>query len=181
LIKKTITYKDYNENEVTETFYFNLSEADLIELEVSKKGGLGEALKKVIAAEDNETLYAEFKKILLMSYGKRSDDGRRFIKNKELRDEFESTGAFPKLVMLLATDTDFATDFINGLMPKGMVEELTKQAEATSDEGSPEVPDKVVMREPKVLTRAEIEEMSQEEFQQLGVKLASGEVVIGTE
>jgi hypothetical protein len=180
LIKKTIKYKDFNDEEVEETFYFHLSKADLIELEVSHKDGLGEALQKVIAAKDNETLYREFKKILLMSYGKRSDDGKRFIKTQELRDEFQSTNAFSEMIMLLATDTDFATDFINNLTPAGMVEELTRQA-AQAGEGSPEVSDEVVKPEPRVLTRADVEAMSHEEFQQLGPKLASGEVTISTE
>jgi hypothetical protein len=126
MLKKTITYTDFNGDEVSEDFFFHLSKAELVELELSYKGGLQEAIKRIVAAEDGKAIIAEFKKIILGSYGQRSDDGRRFIKNQTLRDEFESTEAYSTLFMELVTDADKAAEFVRGVIPKDLVEETAK-------------------------------------------------------
>ena len=126
MLKKTITYTDFNGDEVSEDFFFHLSKAELVELELSYKGGLQEAIKRIVAAEDGKAIIGEFKKIILGSYGQRSDDGRRFIKNQTLRDEFESTEAYSTLFMELVTDADKAAEFVRGVIPKDLVEETAK-------------------------------------------------------
>jgi hypothetical protein len=172
VLKKTITYENFNGETVSEDFFFHLSKAELVELEMSHKGGLSEALQRIIAAEDNKELIAEFKNLILNAYGKKSEDGRRFIKNQELRDEFVSTEAYSNLFMELVTDTDAAIEFVNGVIPKGLAEEATKIVQADI-KVVPEQKD-----EPKIITKKDIEEMSPEEAQKIGARLAAGEIKI---
>ncbi len=172
MLKKTITYKDFNDEEVSEDFFFHLSKAELVELEMSHQGGLSEALKRIVAAEDGKSIIAEFKNIILSAYGKKSDDGRRFIKNQQLRDEFESTEAYSTLFMELVTQTDKAVEFINGIIPTGMAEDVAKLVEKKPELAVAETP------EPEMVTQAEMEAMSQEDLRSLGVRLASGEAKI---
>jgi hypothetical protein len=83
VLKKRITYEDFNGEEVTEELYFNLSKAELVELELSRPGGMQEHLQKIVESEDGKAIITEFKELILMSYGQRSEDGKRFIKNQE--------------------------------------------------------------------------------------------------
>lgn len=117
MIKKTITYTDFNGNERTETFRFHLSKAELAEMELSAEGGLAETLRRIIDANDSKQLVAIFKDLILRSYGELSPDGRRFVKNDELRNEFKDTQAYSDLFMELATDDKAAVEFVNGIVP----------------------------------------------------------------
>jgi hypothetical protein len=173
VLKKTITYTDFNEEEVSADFFFHLSKAELVELELSHQGGLSTALERIVAAEDGKAIIAEFKNIILGAYGKRSDDGRRFIKNQELRDEFESSEAYSTLFMELVTNTDAAVDFINGVIPAGMAEEAAKLV--TKDK--PELAS-VPKPEPEIISRKEIIEMPPEELAEFGKRVQAGEVII---
>lgn len=118
MLKKTITYTDYNGTERTEDFYFNLTKAEILEMELSTEGGLQQMIEKIIAAQDMPALSKYFKQIILMSYGEKSPDGKRFIKNEKLREEFSQTEAFSQLYVDLATDDKIAADFINGVIPQ---------------------------------------------------------------
>lgn len=118
MLKKTITYTDFNDVERTEDFYFNLTEAELLEMELSVKGGLVEMINRIISAQDNPTLIKIFKDLVLKSYGVKSPDGRQFIKNDQVRDEFAQTRAYSILFMELATNADVASAFVNGIIPK---------------------------------------------------------------
>ncbi len=80
MLKRTITYTNFNDEEVSEDFFFHLSKAELVELEMSHKGGLSEMLERIIADEDGKTIIEEFKNVIMKSYGKKSPDGKRFIK-----------------------------------------------------------------------------------------------------
>lgn len=177
MLKKTITYKDFNDEEVSEDFFFHLSKAELVELEMSHQGGLSTWLEKIVAAEDGKSIIAEFKKIILSSYGKRSDDGKRFIKNQQLRDEFESTEAYSELFIELVTDAEAAAEFVRGVIPQGMAEEAIKIAAVAPPTlvPTPE-PDTEQTPEPITLSKAAVEAMSQAELDALGPRLASGEV-----
>jgi hypothetical protein len=117
MLKKTITYTDFDGNERNETFYFNLTQAEVAEMELSTKGGLAAKINEIIASEDNETIIALFKEIVGKAYGEKSADGKYFVKSKELRDAFMSTQAYSDLFMELATDSEAATAFINGIVP----------------------------------------------------------------
>jgi hypothetical protein len=118
MLKKTITYVDFDDNERTETFYFNLSKAELAEMELSLDGGFAQKINKIVEAKDSKELISIFKGIILKSYGEKSLDGRFFVKNQRVRDDFLSSPAYNYLFMELATNTESATAFINGIMPK---------------------------------------------------------------
>lgn len=128
MLKREITYEDFNGNTHTESFYFNMSKPELIELEVEHQNGFDGMLQKIIDTKDNKELIAQFKKIILMAYGIKSDDGKRFIKSDELREEFEQTAAFHTLFMELATDDKVAAVFISGILPADMRDNVEKTA-----------------------------------------------------
>lgn len=117
MLKKTMIYVDFDGKERTETFYFNLTQAEIAEMELSTKGGLVEKINRMIEAEDNETIIALFKEIIGKAYGEKSADGKYFIKNKELRDAFMQTQAYSDLFMELASNSEAASAFINGIVP----------------------------------------------------------------
>ena len=120
MLKKTIKYTDYDGNEREEDFYFNLSKAEVTEMELSKEGGMSEYIKKISATQNAPELIKLFKEIITKSYGEKSLDGKRFIKNKELTDAFTQTEAYSELFVELASNADEAVKFINGIMPKNM-------------------------------------------------------------
>lgn len=129
MIKKTIKYVDFKGNEREEDFYFNLSKPELMEMELTTKGGMSEYLEKIVKAQTKEELIKWFKIIILKSYGEKSEDGRRFIKSEELSTAFSQTGAFEKLYMELVTDEQKAADFINAIVPEFTEEELAAASE----------------------------------------------------
>lgn len=126
MLKRDITFEDFNGDKVTETHYFNMTKAEVIELELSTEGGLQQWIQKIIAAGDHATLVAEFKKIIQASYGVRSADGKRFHKSEEAWNDFKASGAFDQLFFELATDEKAGADFCIGILPK----DLAKNAQA---------------------------------------------------
>lgn len=118
MLKKTITYTDYNSIERTEDFYFNLSKAEIAEMELEVPGGMTAMIERITKTKDAPSLVKIFKELILRSYGEKSDDGRRFIKSKELSEKFEQTEAYSELFMELATNADSASEFIKGITPK---------------------------------------------------------------
>ena len=120
MLKKTIKYTDFNGTEREEDFYFNLSKAEIIEMEMSTAGGFAEMLQNIVKAQDGPTIIKIFKDIILKAYGVKSPDGKRFIKSEELSTEFSQTEAYSVLFMELATDADAAGAFINGIIPAGI-------------------------------------------------------------
>ena len=138
MLKKTIKYVDYDGNEREEEHYFNLSKAELTEMEMSENGGFDKFIEKIIEEQDNKKIYALFKELVLMSYGEKSYDGKHFIKKKmvdgqmiRLRDMFEQTEAFTELMMeMLAGGENAASDFINKVVPKELAEKIAAQMTA---------------------------------------------------
>lgn len=117
MLKKTITYNDYNGSERTEDFYFNLSKAEIMEMEMSTTGGLAEMIQKIVAAQDSAAIVKVFKDLILKAYGEKSPDGKRFIKNEDIATSFSQTEAYSNLFMELATDAEQAVQFVNGIVP----------------------------------------------------------------
>ena len=117
MLKKTITYTDYNEITHTETYYFNLSKAECMEMEMSTSGGLTEMINKIIETRDVPAIIKIFKDLILKAYGVKSPDGKRFIKSEELSTAFAQTEAYSVLFMELATNAEEAAAFVNGIMP----------------------------------------------------------------
>ena len=126
MLKKTIKYTDYNGVERTEDFYFNLTKAEIMEMQLSTTGGLDEMIQRIIATQDVPAIAKIFKDLVLKAYGQKSPDGRRFIKNEELTEEFSQTEAYSELYMSLATDADAASAFINGIVPKDVADKAAE-------------------------------------------------------
>lgn len=118
MLKKVMTYTDYNGVERTEEFLFNLTKAELMEMEMTTEGGLSTMIQGVIDSKNVPAIVNIFKKLLLKAYGKKSPDGRRFIKSEEISQEFAQTEAYSEMFMELATDADAAAAFINGIIPE---------------------------------------------------------------
>lgn len=135
MLKKTITYTDYNGVERTEDFYFNLKKSEIMEMELSTDGRLSEMIKKIIATKDIPSLMSIFKEFILKAYGEKSPDGKRFVKSKELSESFEQTEAYSELFMELANSDKAAAEFINGLVPPDIAAQIKNDQQLLSDAG----------------------------------------------
>lgn len=124
MIAKTIKYKDFNGTEREEKFYFNLTQAEVTEMELSTTGGFGETIQKIVAAQDTPQIIKIFKELILKSYGEKTLDGKRFRKVDDagvpLSVAFSETEAYSNLFMELATNDQAAAEFVNGIMPADM-------------------------------------------------------------
>lgn len=121
MIKKTVEYVDFNGEQQKEDFYFNLSKAEIAEMELSQNGGLSTHIKKITEAKNSKELITIFKEILIRSIGRRSEDGKRFIKNDTIREEFISSEAYSTIFMELAFDEQAAVEFMHGVVPAGLL------------------------------------------------------------
>lgn len=117
MIKKTITFHDYNGVERTEDFFFNLNKAELMKMEMTVKGGMAEMIQRIVAAQDAPAIISVFEDLIQRSYGVKTPDGRGFIKRASDLEEFMATEAYSILFMELATDADKAAEFVNGIVP----------------------------------------------------------------
>lgn len=124
---KKMKYVNYNGEERERKFYFNLNKAELLEMELSTNGGYETYINRIIETRDQAELIRIFKDLILRSYGVKSDDGERFIKNQQLIDEFVQTEAYSDLFMELATDAAAATEFVNGIIPPALAVEVQKE------------------------------------------------------
>ena len=128
MLKKTITYTDYNADERTEDFYFNLSKAEIMEMELGVSGGYAEMLKSIVNANDAPTLIKIFKDLVLRAYGEKSADGKRFVKSDAISEAFSQTEAYSILFMELATNADEAAKFVNGIVPSDLSQKALASA-----------------------------------------------------
>lgn len=126
MIKQTITYTDYNGNERTEEYWFNLSKAELLRLETTTKGGFQKMLENAVASEDNYRIIEVFEDLIKHSIGMKTLDGKYFKKSKEFTEDFAQSEAYSTLLFDLLQDVDKANAFIRGIMPT----DLMAQAEA---------------------------------------------------
>ena len=128
MLQKSIKYVDYNGVEREETFLFNLTKAELMEMELGTTGGLTEMIQKIIQTKDQPSIIKIFKELILKAYGEKSADGKRFIKTDEhgnpLSRAFSETEAYSNLFMELSTDDKAAAAFVNGIIPEGLSTEL---------------------------------------------------------
>lgn len=118
MLKKTVTYETFDGETVTEDFYFNLTKAELSDRQFSVKGGLSALLEQIIKTNDQTKMYNMFKEIILAAYGEKSADGRKFIKSKEISENFTHTEAYSTIFMELLNDADAAAAFVTGILPK---------------------------------------------------------------
>lgn len=118
MLKERMTYTDYNGVERTEDFYFNLTKAEVMEIEMGTNGGLTNLMEKIVAEQDSEKIIKYFKMIILKAYGEKSNDGKYFQKSEEISQRFAQTEAYSDLFMRLATDSDAAAKFFNAIIPQ---------------------------------------------------------------
>ena len=118
MLVKTIKYEDYNGQEREEEFLFNLSKAELIEMELGVDGGLDSKIKRLTQTMNGPEIMKLFKEIIMKSYGVKSDDGKRLIKSEQLSLEFTQTEAYSELLMELCSDPEAAANFIKAILPK---------------------------------------------------------------
>lgn len=126
MIKETIEYTDFNGNVLVEDFYFNMTKDELIQLGAKTGNSLEQRINDLIVSENMAEIYDIFRTIVLDAYGEKSDDGRRFVKSKELSEEFAQTNAFSELIFKMINDPEYATKFMEGLMPKDILDEVKK-------------------------------------------------------
>jgi hypothetical protein len=173
VLKKTITYKDLDGNDVTEDFYFNLSTAEIAEMELSKAGGLAAYLKNIIDGAQQDEIIRTFKMIISATVGRRSEDGKRFIKSQEISDEFMQTEAYSVLFMELLTNAEAAAQFITAVVPKDISDKLaTREITGITDAQLPSGDGVTTDLRPKVkkiedYTMEELRAMPYEEFEKL--------------
>lgn len=170
MLKKTIKFESFDGEPLQEDFYFNLSKAEIAEMEMVQKDGLVKYLEKIIKEEDREKLIALFKDLISKSFGVRSEDGRRFTKTPESTLEFVSTNAYSELFLELATNAEMAAEFVNGIVPASMQEAVaaaTKDGSAalpaaneTPSDGVPEW-----LREGRTPTQEEVRRATPEQLQ----------------
>ena len=120
MLKKTITYTDYNGVERTEDFHFNLTKAEIMEMELTATGGLADMIQRVVKAKDQVAIIKVFKDLILKAYGEKTPDGKRLVKSEEVSAAFSQTEAYSQLFMELALDDKAAADFINHVVPADM-------------------------------------------------------------
>lgn len=117
---KTMNYTDYNGEKRTEDFYFNLTKAEITEMELSTEGGLRDKIDRITKAKDVPEIIRLFKELIMKAYGVKSPDGKRFIKSEKLSEEFSQTEAYSDFFMELAGNSNAAAEFVNGIMPSDM-------------------------------------------------------------
>ena len=124
MIKKTVTYKDYNDVQRTETFYFHFNEAEILDMEMSVEGGFAERVQRIVDAKEQSALLKVIKNFVLDAYGMKSEDGKRFIKNDEVKSAFVECPAYSMIFMELVTNDELAAEFVNGVVPESMKDRL---------------------------------------------------------
>ena len=132
MLKETITYKDYNDLERTEDFYFNLNKAELLEMQATTAGGLLEMLRRIVATNDMPAIFKTFKDIILKSFGVKSPDGKYFNKidpvdGHRYADEFVQTEAYSVLLEKLL-DAKYSAKFIKGIIPAELSKDIPDEA-----------------------------------------------------
>jgi hypothetical protein len=140
MIGYPVTYTDFNDNEATETLWFHLSQPELIEWELSVDGGLKNMIQRVLESNNDQGLIMQFKDFILRSYGVRSPDGKRFIKNEQLKEELVQSAAYHHLFMELATDSKKAADFLIGTLPKELQGDVQTAAAQLQAQPTPTQP-----------------------------------------
>lgn len=124
-------YKDFNGTERKETVYFDLNQSEIIGLEIDSEKGLSEYLQEISDAKNAKEMMRFFTNTLYKAYGEKSADGRRFVKSKELSDAFTQTVIYQDIYAELLTNAEFASKFINSIMPDmgALADKINKNAD----------------------------------------------------
>jgi hypothetical protein len=168
VLKKTITYTDYNGNEQSEEFHFHLSAEKLLELEATLPGGFEKHLERILESQDGAQILELFKRLITMSIGQVSEDGKRFLQTDDIRDAFTQTNAYTRLFLELGQDAETAAEFFNGIVPKDLAEQAEKMKAGGGDYVTRErstTPRPEILGGPKkVISKADAEKMGRDEL-----------------
>ena len=168
MLKKTIKYQDFDGNDVTEDFYFNLNKAEIAEMELSMEGGWSEYLTRIVESKDGGEVMGAFKYLITTSVGRRSEDGRRFVKNQDIIDDFLQSNAYEAMFMEMITNTNAAVEFVTGVVPKDLAEGMNVDEVQAKVLEQPKEEDTrpAWERENRDPTKKELQEMSPEELRE---------------
>lgn len=133
MIKRTVTYEDYNGEKRTESFYFHYTEAEILDMEMSEEGSFADRIQRIIDAKDKTALMKLIKKFVIDAYGVKSEDGKRFMKNEEVKAAFLECPAYSDIFMDMVTNDEIAAEFVNGVIPNTMKDRVAKLAVRKSD------------------------------------------------
>lgn len=126
MLRKEVEYKDFDGNDRKDVLWFHLNEVEITEMNLETSGGLVKYMESIIDTNDVNKLITIFKDLLIRSYGERSMDGKYFYKDDKIRNEFVSSAAYPVLYMEMVSDADKAVEFINGIVPSNIREQMAK-------------------------------------------------------
>jgi hypothetical protein len=174
LLRKVIRYKNFNDEEVEEEFYFHLTKAELVEfqLSVNDEQGMYGHIERIVKEENRPELIKLFKSLLLLSYGKRSEDGRRFTKNEKLIEDFQATGAYSAALIDILSSTENAIEFYRGILPNDLTSEEAKEAGL-----EPKVTPLMAVEKEKIYER-DLIEMDREKMAEAMSRVAEGSAEI---
>lgn len=155
MLKKTITYEDFNGQRRTEDFYFSFSKLEIMEmLEIDD---LQTTIKGIEESESTARAYALFKKLILDAYGIKSEDGRTFIKNAQVRAEFEGSPALSELIFEFLENPKLGSQFIEGCVPPALVEQAKREMDADKvKKDTEDTPDVATVKDPTTMTHEEL-------------------------
>lgn len=166
MLKKTIAFEDFDGQPLVEDFYFNLSKAEIAEMELVQKDGLVKYLEKIIKEDNRDKLMELFKSLITKSVGRRSEDGRRFDKSPEITADFVGTNAYSELFVELASNAEMAAEFVKGIVPASLQQEINTQQEAGALPAStPEPEEPAWLREGRTPTADEVKNATPEQLQ----------------
>lgn len=140
MLKKPITYTDFDGNTTEEVFYFNLTKSEIIELELSQLGGMGAWIQRIIELKDHAALLTGLKTIILRSVGERSEDGKRFLKSDEIQYNFEHHAAYDALFMELTSSEEAVVTFFKGIIPGDIQVDIPNTSKLTVAVPAPDIP-----------------------------------------
>lgn len=126
MLRKEVEYKDFDGNDRKDVLWFHLNEVEITEMDIETSGGLVKYMESIIDTKDVNRLITIFKDLLIRSYGERSMDGKHFYKDDKIRNEFVSSAAYPVLYMEMVSDANKAVEFINGIVPSNIREQMAK-------------------------------------------------------
>lgn len=167
MLKKTIVYTDLNDEKRSEDFYFNFSIQELIDMELEVEGGMKAKLEAMVKAEDVRAMLGVLKDIVLRAIGKKTDDGKRFDKSETFRDDFYNSPAYGALLMELIGQPNVAAEFMNGLMPKELMQRVNEIQKAQGMPVTEQPAGIEVAKKPEEYTLPEIVAMSEENFDRI--------------
>ena len=146
MIKKTITYEDFNGEKRTKDFYFHMNQVEFAKLNGEVPGGLEKRIQDIIANQDQDAMLRLVDLLVSRSYGERDDEDGGFTKigknGRPLYEKFVNTSAYDNLIIELIQGEKNIVTFLSGIMPKEVqarMDEEFKKQKAMEQNGQPKL------------------------------------------